>query len=70
MIIMYECDREKNVPCTKRSCTIRKVCSCTKDPKYARLDENGDPIIAYARIEGKGRDGGKKIMIIDGGDQP
>ena len=65
MIILYKCDPEKNVPCKKRMCTIWNKCECTKDPKYAELDEDGSPIVAYARIEGKEKDEGKKIVILE-----
>ena len=63
MKILYKCDPKKNTPCKKKSCTIFNVCSCTANPEYAELDENGDPIVAYARIEGEDKDGGLKIRI-------
>ena len=63
MIILYECDPEKNTQCRKISCTIHKVCYCTRDPEYAKKDENGDPIVAYARTEGQDKDQGMRIRI-------
>ena len=67
MKVLYVCDVKKNKKCRKTGCmtcgTIQRVCELTTEPKYAKTDENGDPIIAYARIEGEELDGGKKIRI-------
>ena len=42
----YLCDPQKNIEC-KRSVggvCYSKYCCSTKNPKYAKLDENGNPI--------------------------
>ncbi len=58
---LYLCDPEKAVTCKKTNCNARlgsdAYCYCTWNPFFAKLDENGKPIIKEM-IKCK-REGGK-----------
>lgn len=63
-LIMYMCDPSKNTACSKRMCfenpERKDPCRSTRDPKYAVLDENGKPIVAYERYRASPQDGGEQ----------
>lgn len=47
---LYLCNPEKNVSCRKLNCIYNQesacpVCSCTKDPQFAQVDFEGQPIL-------------------------
>ena len=47
---LYECDTEKNDVCAKTSCGL---CHMTHERKYAKLDENVEPIVGdVINVEG------------------
>lgn len=53
---LYMCDHTKNTECPKTSCKYNpdaKFGECTNTAKkeFARLDENGEPIVTYANME-------------------
>lgn len=46
-IVLYACDPNKCVKCSKSNCFINDgPCHSTIDPKEAKLDDNGNPIIS------------------------
>ena len=52
---LYLCDPIKNTKCPKTSCKYNpdaKFGECTNTAKkeFARLDENGEPIVAYTNM--------------------
>lgn len=52
---LYMCDHTKNTECPKTSCKYNpdaKFGECTNTAKkeFARLDENGEPIVAYTNM--------------------
>lgn len=52
---LYMCDHTKNTECPKKSCKYNpdaKFGECTNTAKkeFARLDENGEPIVAYTNM--------------------
>ena len=52
---IYMCDHTKNTECPKTSCKYNpdaKFGECTNTAKkeFARLDENGEPIVAYTNM--------------------
>ena len=62
---LYECDPEKNTECRKRSCLYKRNrkygCSETKNPAFAKLGENGEPIVASEQhLE---RDGNAELEV-------
>lgn len=44
----YECDPEKNVGCPKDICS-KDECHATMRLEFARLDEDGQPIVAWVQ---------------------
>lgn len=51
--VLYECDPEKNTECRKIMCFTKAggrgskcVCTATKNPEYAKKDQDGQPIIS------------------------
>ncbi|MBP3798022.1 MAG: hypothetical protein J6I46_09660 [Ruminococcus sp.] len=53
---LYLCDHAKNTECPKTSCKYdpnAKFGECTNTTKkeFAKLDENGEPIVAYTNME-------------------
>ena len=45
--ILYVCDPDKCIECSKSNCFINDgPCHSTIDPKQAKLDDNGNPIIS------------------------
>lgn len=53
---LYLCDHTKNTECPKTSCMFdpnAKFGECTNTTKkeFAKLDENGEPIVAYTNME-------------------
>ena len=53
---LYLCDHTKNTECPKTSCKYNpdaKFGECTNTIKkeFAKLDENGEPIVAYTNME-------------------
>lgn len=51
--ILYVCDPEKNVTCTKEGCQIFHECYCTTHQEFAELDENGNPRVDFIYHNGK-----------------
>ena len=54
--VLYVCDPLKNTECKKRMCVHNKKaiywgCSNTKNPAFAVLDENGEPMRAEPKGE-------------------
>ena len=47
--VLYKCDCEKNLECSKTSCQI--FCTGTIQEEYAVRDEEGKPIILAELIE-------------------
>jgi len=50
---LYLCDPVKNAECPKTSCKFGKnagECTNTAKKEFARLDENGEPIVAYTNM--------------------
>lgn len=43
--VVYICDPEKNTTCSKECCKRFGICRATTDVRFARLDENGKPIV-------------------------
>ena len=56
IIILYQCDPDKNPDCTKTSCGWLKngpaCCFLTSEKKCAARDANGDPIVKDVIKEG------------------
>lgn len=52
---LYMCDHTKNTECPKTSCMYSPnakygECTNTSKKEFARLDENGESIVAYANM--------------------
>ena len=52
---LYMCDHTKNTKCHKTSCKYNpnaksRECTNTTKKEFAKLDENGEPIVAYANM--------------------
>lgn len=50
---LYLCDHTKNTECPKTSCmynpnTEDGICTNTTKKEFTKLDEHGEPIVAYA----------------------
>lgn len=50
--VLFACDPEKNVECPKTGCKHNpnakyQACYCTTHSRFAKLDQDGDAIIAY-----------------------
>lgn len=53
---LYACDYVKNTECPKTSCMFDpnakyRGCTNTSKKEFAKLDENGEPIVAYADMK-------------------
>ncbi len=53
---LYMCDHTKNTKCPKTSCKYNPnvkcgVCTNTTKKEFAKLDENGEPIVLYNDME-------------------
>ena len=53
---LYLCDHVKNTECRKTSCKFNpnaewRECTNTTKKEFAKLDERGEPIVAYANME-------------------
>ena len=58
MIVLYKCDPEKHKECKRSICYMRKPkmknpCRNTKHSEYAVLNEKGQPIVSYVRLDDK-----------------
>ena len=58
-ITYYQCDPEKNKECKKTGCALVKArgrkagdCKATVNPKYAVLNEEKRPVIAFVVMRG------------------
>ena len=56
----YKCDPEKNTECKKRGCALVKKrgriageCEATSNPDFAKLNEDGKPIVAFVLMRGE-----------------
>lgn len=56
-LTLYMCDHTKNTECPKTSCKYNpyvyakfRECTTTLKKEFAKLDENGEPIVAYATM--------------------
>ena len=56
----YRCDPGKNTECKKTGCALVKKkgkctgkCEATSNPKFAQLNEDGNPIVAFVVMRGE-----------------